>query len=61
LDEDVSYPIEQAIVVTYEDGRTLAYRTQSERDYGEYHEGRGVKSWRSGGDGRPILRYDAKC
>jgi hypothetical protein len=37
--EDGPYPIEQAIVVTYEDGRTLAYRTQTERDYVEYHEG----------------------
>ncbi len=38
-DEDGPYPIEQAIVVTYEDGRTLAYRTQTERNYVEYHEG----------------------
>ena len=38
-DEDGPYPIEQAIVVTYEDGRTFAYRTQTERDYIEYHEG----------------------
>jgi hypothetical protein len=39
-DEVGTYPIDQAIVVTYEDGHTLAYRTQTERDYGEYHEGR---------------------
>lgn len=38
-DEDGPYPIEQAIVVTYEDRRTFAYRTQTERDYVEYHEG----------------------
>ena len=38
-DEDGPYPIEQAIIVTYEGGRTLAYRTQTERDYVEYYEG----------------------
>ena len=37
--QDGPYPVEQAIVVTYEDGRTLAYRTQSERNFVEYHEG----------------------
>ncbi|WP_251344593.1 DUF6610 family protein [Haloplanus halophilus] len=39
FDDDETYPIEHAIVVTYEDGRTLAYRSQTERDYVEYYEG----------------------
>lgn len=37
--DDETHPIEHAIVVTYEDGRTLAYRSETERDYIEYHEG----------------------
>mgnify|MGYP000598568450 CR=1 FL=1 len=37
--DDESHAIEQAIVVSYEDGRTLAYRSQTERDYVEYQEG----------------------
>jgi hypothetical protein len=37
--DDEIYPVEQAIVATYEDGRTLAYRSQTERDYVEYNEG----------------------
>jgi hypothetical protein len=38
-DLDEVLPVEDAIVVTYEDGRTLAYRSQAERDHVEYHEG----------------------
>jgi hypothetical protein len=38
-DLDEVLPVEGAIVVTYEDGRTLAYRSQAERDHVEYYEG----------------------
>jgi hypothetical protein len=38
-DDDETYPLEHAIVVTYEDGRTLAYRSQAERHHVEYYEG----------------------
>lgn len=32
--------LEEAIVVEYEDGQTLAFESKSERDHFEYHEGR---------------------
>ncbi|MFC5973711.1 DUF6610 family protein [Halomarina salina] len=38
-DDDETSPLEHAIVVSYDDGRTLAYRSQTERDHVEYYEG----------------------
>lgn len=38
-DDSEADPIEQAIVVTYEVGRRFAYRSKTERDYVENHEG----------------------
>lgn len=38
-ENDESTPLEHATVVSYEDGRTFAYRSKSERDYVEYQEG----------------------
>ena len=37
-DDPEADPIEQAIVVTYEDGRRFAYRSKTERDYVENRE-----------------------
>jgi hypothetical protein len=38
-DSDEVTPLEHAMVVSYEDGRTFAYRSEAERDYVEYQEG----------------------